>query len=493
MVRLLQQHGADLSVRDNAGLTCLMYAGRGTAQAVSTWLLQSANFQPNAVDDDGHTVLMRAAINNRVNFVRFLVQAPHRFAVNVLSTGAKQSAVMLAAIHGRDTIVHWLTTEAGADLTLTDEHGYSAWRLAGQNGRLDLMLWLFETGVDTDVNEQDKQGFTILIRAAATGDIPLAQLLVGQLDADLEASCHQGRTALILSVQNSHLHLAELLVSAGANVSREDGSARNAVVIATNAGAWGMVRYLTEQLRRNKQFALWKTDTKTTYRSWGDLLEQTEQHYRANGCKGPCSVVLYAREHGISLLGIDAQNLNLLQYCVQCGRLRDVKMLVESAQFNLLHRVQSGRYAGCTLLTLAFQKKWLYVYIYLFLRIFAYQSNKPAEQYALKYAKQLRFLTPAHVEAFGTLAAVELDRCDKPLILALKLVWCFPTLQRVDLINSDAYEELVEAMQERVEARVKTIPSKFLPFMVMDEPDQLGQTVLAVAVEARNTPFLSLA
>jgi ankyrin repeat protein len=73
-------------------------------------------------------------------------------------------------------------------------------------------------GAGADLNLQDKDGFTALIRAAANDHTATVQTLIGA-GADLNLQNKDGFTALIRAAANEHMATVQALIGAGADRS----------------------------------------------------------------------------------------------------------------------------------------------------------------------------------------------------------------------------------------------------------------------------------
>ena len=66
-----------------------------------------------------------------------------------------------------------------------------------------------------NVNAQDIDGWTALIRASANGDLEVVQELI-KAGADVNTKNNNGQTALMIASANGHLEIANALKEAGA-------------------------------------------------------------------------------------------------------------------------------------------------------------------------------------------------------------------------------------------------------------------------------------
>src|SRR5262245_25867536 len=88
------------------------------------------------------------------------------------------------------------------------------WKDAVRQGSVEELRRLLTDGADIDA--RDDHGQTALMLAAADGDAPVVEWLVG-LGADLNRTAKYGLSALMLAVVNGHVDVVRLLVRAGAN------------------------------------------------------------------------------------------------------------------------------------------------------------------------------------------------------------------------------------------------------------------------------------
>lgn len=108
---------------------------------------------------------------------------------------------------------------------INTRYGYgSELLLAAQNGEIDTVQRLLETG--EDVNEKGSDGSTALVWAAREGHAEIVQVLL-DAGADVNAVSKGGWRALNWAVDNGHSEIVQILLQAGADVNAKDERYKN--------------------------------------------------------------------------------------------------------------------------------------------------------------------------------------------------------------------------------------------------------------------------
>ena len=161
MVRLLLESGVNVNATDSNGMTSLMHASLFASRPIVAKLIDhgaSLNFREK---EQGHTALMLAVIENRVNLVEELLRKPAH--IN-LSNFKGQTALVLAVIKGRKEIVSRLLAERRID-----------------------------------INKQDELGNSALLYALIDGDEKISSLLINANSIDFSARNNSGKNAASLA------------------------------------------------------------------------------------------------------------------------------------------------------------------------------------------------------------------------------------------------------------------------------------------------------
>ena len=161
--------------------------------------------------------------------------------------------------------------QRGMDINTTDRDGNTLLMIAARTGNLDLMTFLITSRAS--VNQRNRFGDTALLLAAMKGGIAGVELLHkngAQLEpggwtalhyavfsesmellewllkngAKFDARAPNGQTALMLAAKQGKLAQVKLLVAADADMDLEDFDGKSALALARAAGQDEVVAYL---------------------------------------------------------------------------------------------------------------------------------------------------------------------------------------------------------------------------------------------------------
>ncbi|CAG5132083.1 unnamed protein product [Candidula unifasciata] len=157
-----------INMADANGNTAIHYCVSHCNFEIVSLLLDSEVCDINKQNKAGYTPIMLAGLVTLQNpehqeTVRRLFS---RGDVNARATSTKQTALMLAASHGRTEMVR-LLVEEGADINLQDEDGSTALMCACEHGNLDIVNFLLaQPGIDANiVDNEDSTALSIAMQA----------------------------------------------------------------------------------------------------------------------------------------------------------------------------------------------------------------------------------------------------------------------------------------------------------------------------------------
>uniref|UniRef100_A0A915MCI7 Palmitoyltransferase n=1 Tax=Meloidogyne javanica TaxID=6303 RepID=A0A915MCI7_MELJA len=171
-------------------------------------LLDSCSVSPNSVDQDDCSLLHWAAINNRIEAAKLLLQR----GANVNAVGGVLASTPLhwAARHGHARMVAVLVRN-GADWTIRDVEGFTALHVAVQFGCIPVAAYLIAMGQSPD--ELDTTRMTPSIWAAYKACSKDSLRMLAKLGADLEKTDSTYRNSPLhwAVAQGNHMAVSTLI------------------------------------------------------------------------------------------------------------------------------------------------------------------------------------------------------------------------------------------------------------------------------------------
>ena len=216
IVKLLLDAGAELNTKHRVGDTALiMSAGRSipemnppsgqplpvpSAEIMSLLLAKGAD--ANLGGQWGHTPLMEANTDAKV---KLLVAA----GGHVNATDEAGETALIHAVDRGETEVVAALLQAGADPAIRDQKGETALMHALAQPRIEAARLLVRAKL-VDVNAQNENGETLLMRAAKAGDPELVRMLLKR-GADVRRRDILDNTAVVIAYENDQAQIQKLL------------------------------------------------------------------------------------------------------------------------------------------------------------------------------------------------------------------------------------------------------------------------------------------
>lgn len=170
----------------------------------------------SASDQFGETALSRAVGLKDCDVAGLLLRSGVNPNIRGVSQGGqRQSAPLWIAYYNLDTSMMRLLLEWKADVNATDSQGQTLLMAAIRDGRTFLVWPLFTHKID--VNVQDKDQVTALMKAAGKTDTDLVKDIIEQGIKDIDCTDQWGETALCWAVRSGTTAIVQLLLEAGAD------------------------------------------------------------------------------------------------------------------------------------------------------------------------------------------------------------------------------------------------------------------------------------
>ena len=194
-------------------------------------LLLDKGYGIDAVDDDGRTPLIQAAIiyDAVVTEALLAAGADVNFRCRRKGMSALDHAVVVGSMSVAKVIV-----EHGVDINAADAEGGTALHRAASSGNAEKMsLLLLANGATVDV--LDRRGCTALQRAALSGNMAVTQALLAA-GTDVTIKCNDGKSALDRATSRRFRDIAKVIiehgVEHGVDVNAEGTAGRIALHVA---------------------------------------------------------------------------------------------------------------------------------------------------------------------------------------------------------------------------------------------------------------------
>jgi len=263
----------------------------GATQVIEAILVKYPDTDINIRNFDGKTALHDACQQGHLDTVHLLLQ--HEAKVNTLKK-ADWSPAMLAVTHPGRLEILKLLVEFGADLTLCNKDGWTAFQIGSRSGDLEVLQFILNIHQDAWTNVS-KNGRTSLHTASLAGQTDVVQFLL-KIGADPNSVDSCGNTPFMDSIRSANMETFQLYVSEPRLKPDEcDKLGRNAVHVAAECGQ-------VEAVIKLKQIGL-DMESKTES-------GQTPLHYAAK--EGQVEVVKFLLQEKVDIYHRDVNGRSAL-------------------------------------------------------------------------------------------------------------------------------------------------------------------------------------
>ncbi|XP_037111460.1 protein TANC2 isoform X1 [Syngnathus acus] len=311
-VALLLDHGAQVDIQSQDGLTALGFAASAGHLDVIT-LLSQHKAKVGHVDSSGRCVAVHAAQRGHLHVLRFLLKHAEWSCTSccgqrgVSRSQALQQALTAAASMGHAEIVSYLLEPSEEDHKEEERPGIntpdSLWgetalTAAAGGGRLSVCKLLLDQGAAPE--QGSRRSVVPLFCAVRRGHWQVVELLLNH-GAQVNMVDQQGRTALMTAASEGHMTTAKLLLDHGASLDQADREGLTALSWACLKGQLPLVRELVAR------------GAATTH---SDRSGRTPLDLAA--FRGDPEVVKHLVDHGASVEHVDSSGMRPLDRAVGC-------------------------------------------------------------------------------------------------------------------------------------------------------------------------------
>jgi len=211
-------------------------------------------------DKIGTSIFLLAARYGSIKILNYFISKG--IDINIKDEDYKRTALMWAAIEGNLEAVK-LLIESGANLSETDDGGYTAVTIASIYNNVEILKLLIESV--TDPNERSSQLKKAFLKSAENEQINTFEFLLNKIlegrkeikgneeikkynNEYLNAKDIGGRTALILSVlwSDSCIKILKMLIESGADINAKDNEGKTALMHVAERGYVKKAKLLIE-------------------------------------------------------------------------------------------------------------------------------------------------------------------------------------------------------------------------------------------------------
>ena len=214
IVRLLLDIGANPTIADKYGDSCLHAAINGHCSTKTIQEILDHGAHVNAVNQDGDTPLLLACSTAQADTVRLLLHAKADPNIAYIDGNASLHAA-IAADCNKETVLEIINY--GADVNAVNKRGRTALLLGCFFRQLDLVKVLLKAGANPSID--DEEGFSCL-HAAIDGRCSkdTLQALIHH-GARIDATRKDGTNALLRACSTGHSESVRFLLEAGTDVN----------------------------------------------------------------------------------------------------------------------------------------------------------------------------------------------------------------------------------------------------------------------------------
>ena len=243
VLKLLKESGANIHAQTESGDNVIMSASLGTGDCDTVkWLIEQG-VDVNHCDKTGCTAVHCVAQEGNLDVLKLLKESGANIHAQI---ERGDNVIKLASLGTGDCdTVKWLI-EQGVDVNHCDKTGYTAVHNAAQEGNLDVLKLLKESGAN--IHAQTETGDNVIMSASlGTGDCDTVKWLIEQR-VDVNQCDKTGYTAVHCAAQKGNLDVLKLLKESGANIHAQTESGDNVIMLASpGTGDCDTVKWLIEQ------------------------------------------------------------------------------------------------------------------------------------------------------------------------------------------------------------------------------------------------------
>jgi ankyrin repeat protein len=234
LVSHLLSKNAVPTITDNRGYNLLMLAAEQGQRDMLTFLIEQHNMQIDARNEEGFTPLMLSVIHGQVEAFTNLVNAGADYNLRVQCNQCDSSLLMLAAGHGQNEIINNILSINDINIDEQNNEGMTALMIAAAAGQLDTLNFLLERGASLQITTI--QDCTILMVASACNQPAMVKVLIDTHHVEINDQDKNGLTALMMAAINGSVEVIDVLLERNADRKLTDKDDCHALMHAAIQG-----------------------------------------------------------------------------------------------------------------------------------------------------------------------------------------------------------------------------------------------------------------
>ncbi|XP_046578687.1 uncharacterized protein LOC124286366 [Haliotis rubra] len=314
----LIRKGADISVTDRKGNTCLHYACESGSMALTTKVVETCPALINFMGFDNLTPAMICTKRGQLDILKFLKQK----GADLTVTGGKD-CLHFSSENGNLSTVNFLISLKLFDVNKKEKSlSQTAVMFAAKGGHEDVYLRLLSEGADLTIT--DAYNTDCLMLACEGGNISIVKHILSMKTFDINRrGGTSNQTPIMMALDNRDYDVYHLLVSEGADLTIKDEDNRDCLMVACQVGNISIVKHIlsmkTCDINRRGGFA-----EKTPI-----MMALEREHY---------NVYHVLVSEGADLTITDAFNTDCLMLACEGGNISIVKHILSMKAFDLNRR-----------------------------------------------------------------------------------------------------------------------------------------------------------
>ncbi|XP_046377331.2 serine/threonine-protein phosphatase 6 regulatory ankyrin repeat subunit B-like isoform X4 [Haliotis rufescens] len=237
----LIQKGADISVTDWTGNTCLHYACESGSMALTTKVVETCPVSINSMNYNGLTPAMFCAKEGCLDILKFLQK---KGANLTLTNRYLTNCLHLASENGNLSTVSFCNSLKIFDMNKKETiQMQTPAMMALEGGHFDVYHLLVSEGADLTLTDADNRDCLML--ACEGGNINIVKHVLSKKTCDINRrGGYFKQTPIMIALERGHYDVYHLLVAEGADLTLTDDYNRDCLMLACEGGNISIVKHV---------------------------------------------------------------------------------------------------------------------------------------------------------------------------------------------------------------------------------------------------------